>query len=87
MLITTRAKVSLSSSYIQSPLTSLRTYEVTNSRLVTHFRIPKIQKIKILVFSLLRKLGLLYIFYLKFSFFIANLPLYIFKLCIVMFLD
>ena len=48
---------------LQSPLTSLRTYDVTHSCFVTHFRILKIQKIKFFIFLLLHKLGLLYIFF------------------------
>ena len=32
--------------YKQSPLTSLRTHDVTHSRFVTHFRILKIEKNK-----------------------------------------
>ena len=44
---------------IQSPLTYLRTRDVT------HFRI---QKIKLKVFSISQKLGLLYIFNLKYIF-------------------
>ena len=51
---------------LQSPLTSLRTYDVTHSRFVTHFRILKIQKI--INFFLLQKLGLLYTFNLKYVF-------------------
>ena len=51
--------------YVQSPLTSLRTYDVTHSRFITHFRILKIHKIKILFFLVLQKLGLWYIFNLK----------------------
>ena len=35
---------------LQLPLTSLRTYDVTHSRFVTHFRILKISKTKFLVF-------------------------------------
>ena len=50
---------------LQSPLTSLRTYDVTYSRFVTHFRI---KKQKFLFFLLLQKLGLLYIFKLKYIF-------------------
>ena len=53
---------------MQSPLTSLRTYDVTHSRFVTHFRILKVQKIKILSFLLLHKLDLLYIFNLNYGF-------------------
>ena len=47
---------------VQSPLTSLRTYEVTHSRFFTRFITLKIHKIKILIFLLFHKLGLLYIF-------------------------
>ena len=32
---------------IQSPLTYLRTYDITHSCFVTHFRIPKVQEKKI----------------------------------------
>ena len=39
-------KCSAGNYLIQSPLTSLRTYDVTHSRFVTHFRIIKLQKIK-----------------------------------------
>ena len=35
---------------LQSPLTFLRTYGVTHSRFVTHFKILKIQKVKILIY-------------------------------------
>ena len=55
-------------SEVQSTLTSLRTYDVTHSRFVTHFRILEIQKIKILIFLLLHKIGLLYTFNLKYVF-------------------
>ena len=43
---------------IQLPFTSLRTFDVTHSRFVTHFRIKKFQKLKILVFLILNRLGL-----------------------------
>ena len=55
-------KCSAGNYLIQSPLTSLRTYDVTHSRFLTHFRILKTLKVKILIFLLLHKLGLLYIF-------------------------
>ena len=44
-------------------------YDVTHSRLVTHFRSLKIQKINTLFFLLLHKLGLLYTFNLKYVFY------------------
>ena len=53
---------------VQSPLTSLRTYDVTHSRFVTNFRFLKIQKKKILIFFIVAKLGLLYSFNLKYVF-------------------
>ena len=53
---------------LQLPFTSLRTFDVTHSRLVTHFRIIKNSKNKILIFLILHKLGLLYIFNLKYAF-------------------
>ena len=37
---------------LQLPLGSLRTFDVTHSRLVTHFRILKIQKKKFLLFNI-----------------------------------
>ena len=53
---------------IQLPLTSLRTFDVTHSRLVTHFRIIESSKNKSFDFLILHKLGLLYIFNLKYAF-------------------
>ena len=53
---------------LQLPFTSLRTFDVTHSRLVTHLRIIKKSKNKILIFLILHKLGLLYIFNLKYAF-------------------
>ena len=50
---------------MQSPLTSLHTYDVTHSRLVTHFRVLKCSKKKLIFFNIAKKLGLLYIFNLK----------------------
>ena len=52
-------------SLLQLPLGSLRTFGVTHSRLVTHFRIRKTQK-ENFTFLILHKLHLLYIFNLFF---------------------
>ena len=70
--------------YIQLPLGSFRNFDVTHSRLVTHFRILKNQN-KIFTFLILHKLNLLYIFSL--IFFYVNTPLYILWLCNIMFHD
>ena len=40
---------------LQLPLTSLRTYDLTHSRFVTHFRILKYSKNKIYIFSIFHK--------------------------------
>ena len=48
--------------HIQLSLGSLRTFDVTHSRLVTHFRILKKSKKKF-TFLILHKLNLLYIIY------------------------
>ena len=69
--------------HLQLPLGSLRTFDVTHSRLVTHFRILKNQKIKIFTFLILHKLNLLYIFNL--NFFNVDTPLYILRIFKIMF--
>ena len=53
---------------IQLPLTFLRTYDVTLSRFVTHFKILNKSKRKnFILFLILHKLGLLYFYQMKFS--------------------
>ena len=52
-------------SFIQSPLTSLRTYDVTHSRFVRHFRILKIQMIKIFNFFIVAHIRFIVYFLFK----------------------
>ena len=61
-------KINIKPKLFYSNLSHLfRTFDITHSRLVT-FRVIKNSSIKVLIFLILHKLGLLYIFNLKYAF-------------------